>query len=89
MDSAPGKATLEAFIAAFTADIKSSVTLFFMSIFLATAYTWIIVKDWVLGKESILDELKTWLVDGNAIDKNTKRICLYSDKDQLSQKESV
>ena len=89
IDSAPGVASLRTFIVAFTADIKSPLKRFFISIFLATAYVWIRIKDWVLGKEPILDDLRRWLVEGNAIDRNTKRVFLYSDNDQLVQKESV
>ena len=89
LDSAPGVASLRTFMIAFTADIKSRLKRFYVSIFLVIVYTWMRFRDWVVGKEPILDDLRNWLVDGNAIDKSTKRVFLYSDNDQLVQKESV
>lgn len=89
MDSAPGTMTMATTIAAFTADIKNPFILFLASIFLTILYLWMKFKDWMMGKEPILDELKRWLVDGNAIGEKTNRVFLYSDVDELVQQESV
>ena len=36
-----------------------------------------------------MEVLRLWLLDENSINKETKRVFLYSDKDELVQKESV
>jgi Eukaryotic protein of unknown function (DUF829) len=89
MDSAPGIATLGMVIAAFTVDIKNPISRFFMSILLTILFLLLKLKDWALGQESILHRQRRWLVDGNGIGKTTKRVFLYSDMDELVQKDSV
>lgn len=90
IDSAPGKGTLKVYVAAFTAEVKSPITKFFMSIFLVLAYIVMIIKDWIFRREDVLSVLRRWLTDdGNGIGKSTKRVFLYSDMDELVQKESV
>jgi Eukaryotic protein of unknown function (DUF829) len=89
LDSAPGVATLKIYIVAFTVDIKNAIARFFLSIFRAMVYFWIVIRDWVLRREPILEALGRWLLEGSAIGKKTKRLFLYSDKDELIQKENV
>jgi hypothetical protein len=89
VDSAPGTAKLTSTVAAFTADVKNPVMKFILSIFLGVMYCALAFKTWVLGREPILHELRRWLGDENVIGKKTKRVVLYSDGDQLVQKESV
>src|SRR5208282_6946727 len=88
-DSAPGVGTLKVYIAAFTVDVKSPIARFFLSIFLVIVFIWMVVRDWALRREPILEALGRWLLEGNAIGNQTKRLFLYSDKDELVQKESV
>jgi len=89
VDSAPGTSTLASAVAAFTADVKNPVMKFILSIFLGIMYCALAIKTWILGREPMLHELRRWLGDENVIGKKTKRVVLYSDSDQLVQKESV
>jgi hypothetical protein len=89
VDSAPGISTLGSAVAAFTADVKNPVMKFFLSIFLGVMYCGLTMKSWFLGKEPMLHELRGWLGDATVIGKKTRRVVLYSDDDQLVQKESV
>lgn len=89
VDSAPGKATLRGGIKALTIDIKGGVKRFFMAIFIGFILCLIQLKDKLVGNGSLIDRRKAWLVDGEAIDKTTKRLFLYSDGDELVQSEVV
>ena len=89
VDSAPGTSTLAGAVAAFTADVKNPVIKFILSIFLGIMYCALAFKTWILGREPMLHELRRWLGDENVIGKKTRRVVLYSDGDQLVQKESV
>ena len=89
VDSAPGMSTLSTAVMAFTAEVKNPVMKFLLSIILGTIYFALTAKNWVLGREPMLYELRRWLGNEHVIGKETKRVVLYSDNDQLVQKESV
>jgi hypothetical protein len=89
IDSAPGRLEFSAAMAANTANIKNPVVKLIASIIFTLIYIFIISRDSVLRKEPVLDGLGRFLNDGAAIGTETKRLYLYSDKDELVQKDSV
>lgn len=89
VDSAPGISTLRTAINAFTADVKSRFGRFIVSIIICVFYVRDVFWNWIIKRESRTVTLRRFLTESGAIGKDTKRLYLYSDGDELVQSSSV
>jgi hypothetical protein len=87
LDSAPAKQTLSGGIRAFTADFRNPVIKFVMKILLFVGFSCLMLIDLLLRRQPMLDGLGRWL--NEAVGKETRRLYLYSDGDELVLRKDV
>jgi hypothetical protein len=89
IDSAPGTSSLGGATNAFTAHIKSRIWKYLMRFVVGVLYILLVIRETILRRQPMLEEMRSWLTDGNAIGKKTRLVYLYSEKDELVERKSV
>jgi Eukaryotic protein of unknown function (DUF829) len=89
VDSAPGVSTLRSALNAFTVDITHWWMRKWVSLVVFVLYVCTRSWEWVRGRDSRTTVLRRFLTGSGAVPETTRRLYLYSDGDELVQKESV
>jgi hypothetical protein len=89
VDSAPGRSSLSRAMRAFTMDVRSPLRKFLLQTVILVLYIGNLFSEWLLRKENRILTIRRYLTTGGAVGPGTRRLYLYSDADDLVQKESV